>query len=214
MLAVRLQAIGYSDTRRSATGYYELARDARAEVLRTEGEEKEMWRERLRDLGVRVGNALVEMGDLEGARCHFETLLGRGWEDDQSIKARLALLCLRIGDLEGAKRWIDEIGDAKELGLKILEPLCRMAEGRYNDAVEQWTALRAGSEGNENALISQNLAVCLLYAGRLDEVNNLPRFSSFVPILTKSLPDPKYPRIARRSRSHFSRPDFQSCNRV
>ena len=151
-------------------GYYELAREARTEVAKSTGEERQMWKGRLEDLGVSVGNALVEMGDLEGAAKHLESLqLGRsGTDGDEMLRERIALLYLRIGDVAAAKRFISQA--ESESITKVLQPLVSMAEGRYEDAVEGWKALREAPSTLSNEMVTQNLAVCLLYTGRLDEV--------------------------------------------
>ena len=151
-------------------GYYDLAREARVEVAKSAGEARQMWKGRLEDLGVRVGNALVEMGDLEGAGRHLESLqLARSCADGDEIRReRIALLYLRIGDVAAAKRFVGEDGSGSTVG--VLQPLLRMAEGRYEDAVEGWKALRAAPSASNPEMATQNLAVCLLYTGRLDEV--------------------------------------------
>lgn len=151
-------------------GYYDLAREARVDVAKNAGEARQMWKGRLEDLGVRVGNALVEMGDLEGAGRHLESLrLGRsGADGDEMRRERIALLYLRIGDVAAAKRFVGEEQAGSMVG--VLQPLVRMAEGRYEDAVEGWKALRAAPSTSNPEMATQNLAVCLLYTGRLDEV--------------------------------------------
>ena len=151
-------------------GYYELAREARIEVSKRTGEERQMWKGRLEDLGVRVGSALVEMGDLEGAARHLESLqLGRsGTDGDEILRERIALLYLRIGDVAAARHFIGE-GESTS-AIKVLQPLLSMAEGRYEDAVEGWKALREAPSTPSPKMVTQNLAVCLLYTGRLDDV--------------------------------------------
>ncbi|KAA6416218.1 MAG: hypothetical protein FRX48_00938 [Lasallia pustulata] len=173
VLAVRLQGIGYGDRRRAVMGYYDLAREARVDVAKNAGEARQMWKGRLEDLGVRVGNALVEMGDLEGAGRHLESLrLGRsGADGDEMRRERIALLYLRIGDVAAAKRFVGEEQAGSMVG--VLQPLVRMAEGRYEDAVEGWKALRAAPSTSNPEMATQNLAVCLLYTGRLDEARSL-----------------------------------------
>ncbi len=157
-------------------GYYDLARDARVEARKaaTDGE-RNLWRERLKDLGVRVGNALIEMGDLAAARRHLETLRnGTDKEGDSILDSRLALLCLQLGDVGTARRYTNAAtsGDAAEKSTNVvLKPLLSMAEGRYEDAAAKWRAL---SEGQHAVLATQNLAVCLLYLGRIDEVSAFP----------------------------------------
>lgn len=155
-------------------GYYDLAREARIEVAKCTGKEKELWRGRLEDLGVRVGNALVEMGDLEGAARHLESLqLGRSsTAEGEILRERIALLFLRIGDVAAAKRSIAE-GESGST-MDLLQPLLSMAEGRYEDAVHGWKALREAPSTLSRGTVTQNLAVCLLYTGKLHEVSPPP----------------------------------------
>ncbi|MCJ1268106.1 hypothetical protein MMC22_007992 [Lobaria immixta] len=166
VLAVRLQGIGYGDSKRGVSGYYDLARDAREQIAKTVGDERRMWKERLEDLGVRVGNALIEMGDFAGAARHFESLRRRGGSDDVLLDGRLALLYLRLGDVAGARRYVEAVKD----GHGMLRPLLSMAEGRYEDAIAEWRELR---EGLDSEIVMQNLAVCLVYTGRLEETTSL-----------------------------------------
>ena len=170
---MRLQSIGQGDSRRGIIGYYNLAQDARAEIAKVSGEDKTMWRERLKELGIVVGNALVEMGNLEGAVRHLESLRVKGHEEDQIVTSRLALLYLRLGDMTAVRRYIFSRGhDGSEtLSNKLLLPLLSMAEGRYEDAVQGWRALLDSSPGENNAMITQNLAVCLLYTDKAEEAS-------------------------------------------
>ena len=111
LLATYLQHYPASPNLTSA--YYDLASYARhqyglAAMGRWE-EEKLAWKTRLRDLGVRVANALVEMGDWEGAKRHLQSLrvgLGDGLdarEEDELLRGRIALICARVGDLKEAR---------------------------------------------------------------------------------------------------------------
>jgi len=156
-------------------GYYELAREARLKVRKTDGEERAMWTTRLQDLGIRVGNALVEVGDLEGAARHLKTLqVSSGEEGEDTTKfARLALLYLRIGDVDAAREYVEftQNTEGQTTSSSVLRPLLSMAEGRYDSAVGQWKDLCDHSSEQESAMITQNLAVCLLYTGRIDEVH-------------------------------------------
>ena len=160
-------------------GHYELAREARLKVRQTDGEERAMWTARLQDLGIRVGNALVEMGDSEGAARHLKTLpVPSGEEDmDRTASARLALLYLRIGDVDAAREYVASSQEQQGhlTTNTILRPLLSMAEGEYDDAVDGWKGLRDHSSVEERTMITQNLAVCLLYTGRIDEVSHFPQ---------------------------------------
>ncbi|KAI9815320.1 MAG: hypothetical protein M1827_002800 [Pycnora praestabilis] len=176
VLAVRLQGVGFGDWRRGVMGYYDLAREARAEVRKSGGQERGMWKDRLLDLGIRVGSALVEMGDLEGAARHLDSLrTANSGEDDANMKGRLALLYLSIGDVAAARNCFAEDEEGMESGLRkhgVLEALCSMAEGRFEDAVTGWRRLLDGS-ASEEEMITQNLAVSLLYTGGLSEARAL-----------------------------------------
>lgn len=169
-------------------GYYELARDARREVSEAakagRDEDKRIWEGRLRELGVRVADAVVEMGDLEGAGRHLASLrAGREEGDDSSafdreVDDRLAvyeaLVWLRVGDLDSARRCLDnERGDkdTNSKGKGVLSALVQTADGDFPAAIDAWRALR--EEHPSDALIGQNLAVCLIYTGAMTEARDL-----------------------------------------
>lgn len=237
MLAVRLQALKSGDARRGVQGYYDLAAYARTRIRGTsDAEVKGMWKDRLRDLGVRVGNALVEMGDLEAGRRHFETLAEAttNSEEKTALSSWVAMLCLRMGDLEGARTWThgdQEAGEVSTIdapspttGQKhdVLKPLLNMAEGDYETAVTEWRSLL---NGPHNVLAKQNLAVCLLYTGHLSQVHSSsffslsPPFSYQEPHLDHSHTD-SYPSDlpaagrTRQRKPRFLCPHLQPGNRV
>jgi hypothetical protein len=179
VLAVRLQGIGFNDPRKGVMGYYDLARDARAELARLKAEvkadpgladaklvERQMWESRLWDLGIRVASALVEMEDLAGAGEHLKAL-PEG--HDRLGGVRKALLWLKLGDVEKARGYVGS-GEEEEF---VLLALADMAEGRYVEAAAAWKGLieRDGGAGEGNEMWRQNLAVCLLYSGQIGEVS-------------------------------------------
>lgn len=169
VLAVRLQSIGFGDSRRSIGGLYEIGLEARREVMRSGASESErnVWRQRLADLGVRSINALIEMGDFDAARRSLGNLRVPGTETEIT-KLRKALLLLRVGDLDAAGEVFNDTNDTKEAAL--LKPLISMSDGRYSDAVTEWRILGEDRTRTDGALVAQNLAVCLLYTGQLDQV--------------------------------------------
>ncbi|PUU81319.1 hypothetical protein B9Z19DRAFT_1043333 [Tuber borchii] len=180
VLAVRLQAIGVSDWRRSIALYYELAREARSEILKREAkpdspehnaEEIALWRGRLRDLGIRVASALVEMGDLAAASRHLEGL--RVSADDHELKAVLCLLYVRIGNLAAAKQALPA-ACGEDVHERILCALILMGEAKWAEAAAAWKEIsdtKTIGEGGDMA--SNNLAVCLLYMGDLKEARGV-----------------------------------------
>lgn len=169
VLAVRLQGVGFNDPRKGVMGYYDLARELRTDISKLRGkggdvnEERAMLEARLADLGIRVASALIEMEELDGAVCHLSKLSTIPLQFPQ-IRLQKALLLLQLGDVAAAQKCV--VGDSE--GDKIVAALSDMADGKYGDAVEAWKALCERDESN--TLYSQNLAVCLLYAGRMDEV--------------------------------------------
>lgn len=174
VLAVRLQGMGFSDPRRGVVGYYELGREARMEITKSKGRGAEgeaemgLWELRLKDLGLRVAGALIEMEDLDGAARHLNTLTltERGGELDMMR----ALLWLRAGDIAAARRCMADNDDNESHA--VILALSDLAEGKYDEAVGRWRALCQRDAGN--AMFAQNLAVCLLYTGRMDEVSYPP----------------------------------------
>lgn len=169
VLAVRLQSIGFGDSRRGIGGLYELGLEAWREIMHPElsRDEKVIWKERLADLGVRSVNALVEMGDYDSAKRSLHNLRTSGKANDGN-RSRKALLFLAMGDLDGAG---EVFGESDENEKALFKPLLSMAEGNYKDAVVEWqTLLETQPKRPDEAMINQNLAVCLLYTGQLNEV--------------------------------------------
>ncbi|KAJ5485865.1 hypothetical protein N7530_000165 [Penicillium desertorum] len=172
VLAVRLQSIGFGDSRRSIGGLYEIGLEARREIMRSEATEaeRELWKQRLADLGVRSVNALIEMGDFDAARRSLDSLRVPGPESNVT-KLRKALLLLRIGDLDAASQVFGDANETTEAAL--VKPLISMSDGRFADAVAEWRILGEDKTRTDGALVAQNLAVCLLYIGQLDESRQL-----------------------------------------
>ena len=161
MLAVWLLGVGHGDGRRSVGGYYDLAREARAELKKVpSSEEKQTWKERLKALALYVANALIEMGDPEAAVRHLESLRPRIGKDEV-LEGRLALLYINVGNVDAARQCLSDTSASD------LRPLLSMADGSYTDAVAQWKTSPSSD------LATQNLAVCLFYTGKVDETLEL-----------------------------------------
>ena len=153
---MRLQGLGYGDGRRGLGGYYDLAKEARAEVKKVaDPEEQQLWKERLKQLGLYVANALIEMGDPGAAVRHLESLRPKTGKDEV-LEGRLALLYINTGHMDAARRCLSGTS-------ALARPLLSMADGRYADAAEQWIASPSSD------LAKQNLAVCLFFTGKVDE---------------------------------------------
>lgn len=172
VLAVRLQSIGFNDPRKGIMGYYDLARQARAELSKVkaksdfgDGAERKLWEARLADLGIRVASALMEMEDLEGAAHHLATLSEQSTNlEAKPLNLQRAILWLKIGNVEAAQRCV--AGDAESA--EIVAALGNMADGEYEEAARAWNALCV--KDGQNAMFKQNMAVCLLYAGKMEQV--------------------------------------------
>jgi trafficking protein particle complex subunit 12 len=176
VLAVRLQGMGFNDARRGVMGYFDLARDARISLSNLkkdrEGNEGEikMWEHRLEDLGIRVASALVEMEDLDGAARFLQTLKPSSpahWQ----LEMKKALLWLCMGDVDAARSCLR---DDDEREKNMILALAYMADNEFENAVKLWNDMlsspRSEDDAGERAMWRQNLGVCLLYLGRMDEV--------------------------------------------
>ena len=171
LLLVRLQSIAATDGgRRGIMSLYALAAEVRQHIhdakLAKQNDQMELWSARLSDLGLRVADALVEMGELETATRHLDTLVGI---EESEFAYRKALLRLRVGDLAGAQACIDQIQNE---GRKAsLAPLMQVAWGDITQAVDMWRGMEeADSTGG---LTVTNLAVGLLYTGQIAQAKNL-----------------------------------------
>lgn len=178
MLLQRLGTLASGDGRRGVMGLYALAAECRgaAQAAAREGDEEgvEVWRERLSELGISVAGELVEMGELEAAARHLESL-GDGEdataEPREMIQTRKALLWLRLGDVEAAGRFISGSPQSAGINTAILPALISITNGDYSSAAATLSDLHARYPSNE--LISQNLAVSLLYTGRITDAYQL-----------------------------------------
>lgn len=178
LLVVRLTALGYGEWRKGIMGYYELARECRESILRaTDESERVLWRRRLRDCGIRVANTLVDMGDLDGAGRHLGTLSTPAGEHDagdtREVLVMEALVWLRVGDIASARRCLSQASDAGQDALLdgALAALVQLADSDYEAAATSFRALH--DQFPDDAMVAQNLAVCLLYTGHIPDAKDL-----------------------------------------
>ena len=118
-------------------------------------------RERGRELGLRVGNSLVEKGNLEGTACHLE-------DCRPAFLEKLALLHLRTGNIPAAQSLLPSISSSSPL-----PALTSMSTGDFHNAASQLSALTADTDTTDNALLLQNLALCLLYTNQLPKTRDI-----------------------------------------
>ena len=119
-------------------------------------EAKQMWKKRLKELGLSVANALIDNGDTRTAVRHLESIRPRVGKDEV-LEGRLALLHINAGNLHAARQCLSSTSASH------LNPLLLMADGRYADAAEQWKSLPSSD------LATLNLAVSIFYIGKVDE---------------------------------------------
>jgi tetratricopeptide (TPR) repeat protein len=170
VLNVRLQALGFGDSRRAVMSYHELAREAREHISkamsRHDNSARELWKARLHDLGIKVAGALIEMDDLAGASHHLASLPHKG---DSKLALSKALLWLQLGDADRARGCAKEtVGGAEEAENAeiLITALCDMADGEYEASLANWERL----QDLDDEMVATNTAVCLLYLGRMPEV--------------------------------------------
>ena len=172
LLVVRLAALGYGEWRKGIMGYYELARECRERILKADSEDEEiLWRTRLRDCGIRVANVLVEMGDFESAGRHLDTLSEAS--DSRELLIMETLVWLRVGDMQSARRCLSSASqiESDELVDGTLDALLQLANSEYTAATLSFQALHHNFP--DDAMVTQNLAVCLLYTGHISEAREL-----------------------------------------
>ena len=172
LLAVRLTALGYGEWRKGVMGYYELARECRENIVKVDSEDdKHLWKLRLQDCGIRVANVLVEMGDLEGAGRHLGSLSVSDrvadTAEEREILLMETLIWLRLGNMRAAHRCLSRApGNPDDKLINgSLQALLQLADSDYQGAASSFGALH--EQFPEDAMVAQNLAVCLLYTGRI-----------------------------------------------
>lgn len=111
------------------------------------------------------------MDDLAGAAVHLGTLGGGGGGNGAGgmVRVRRALLWLHLGDVDAARACVvgEEDGGVEE---RVVRALCDMADGEYDAALAKWTELK---ELVDDEMVGVNMAVCLLYVGRMHEVSGM-----------------------------------------
>ncbi|KAF2026191.1 hypothetical protein EK21DRAFT_92630 [Setomelanomma holmii] len=177
VLCVRLSALGYGEWRKGVMGYFELARECREMLVKssTPDVEKPLWRKRLRECGVRVASVLVEMGDLEGAGRHLGTLGDAESQDNEGgndgtteLRIMETLVWLRVGDIASARRCLARTSSTSpSLIADTLTALLHLSNSDFQSATSSFRTLH--TQYPTNAMIAQNLAVCLVYTGDIAE---------------------------------------------
>ena len=172
LIIVRLQAISVGDWRRGIITYFEMARECRWYLARSpDQQEKQLWIQRLIDLGLCVTHALVELGDPDGAARHLKAIQRDAETNKTAVSLRIALLYLHVGDLTAVREYL--AGDEETTNISsIIRALVLMAVGQYEEAVELFRKVETdvGGEQELKKVAMQNKAACLVYLGQISEV--------------------------------------------
>jgi tetratricopeptide (TPR) repeat protein len=213
VLNVRLQALGFGDSRRAVMSYHELAREARERISKAmaghDNSARELWKSRLYDLGIKVAGALIEMDDLAGAAHHLASLPSRG---DSKNALSKALLWLQLGDADQARECAKECAGGPEEAENtevLIQALCDMADAEYEASLANWERL----QDLDDEMIAINTAVCLLYLGRMSEVG-CPQVIPTQYARSHRKPGSRNTGEANRSRTNFTYTSFQPINNV
>ncbi len=146
---------------------YVLAGEARAHLKQALTDEDvsghDLWSERLRDLGLRVADALVEMGELETAERHLDSLTGLDLDD---VTYQKAMLRIQVGDISGAEHYLDKLESGNKKA--TLEILLKIADGQ--EATSSWQDLKRHPD---DGIMANNLAVSSLYAGNIMDARRI-----------------------------------------
>lgn len=171
LLLVRLQSANATDGgRRAVMALYALTSEVRSHIqaAKASGDQQhlESWSTRLRELGLRVADTLVEMGELETASRHLDTLVEIARDD---LAYRKALLRLRVGDISGAQRNIDTLQNPTQEA--ALNALAQFTNGKASEAISLCQQ-QAGEEPTD-PLFGSNMAVGLLYTGHITQAREI-----------------------------------------
>ncbi|KAI5198301.1 hypothetical protein E4T39_06833 [Aureobasidium subglaciale] len=182
LLLLHLQVHGQVDGHRKAImGLYALGGDCRtlAHKARVEKNEQDVgvWKTRLEELGVRVAAELVEMGELETARRHLDTLSSDTADDEtkQKMCTRKTLLLLKMGDTEAAQTCLSSIptplNEDAQIQKGVLEALTSLSSSAYSTALAQLQHLATSYPFS--ALVKHNLAIAHLYTNNVNTASSI-----------------------------------------
>ena len=172
--ALRLQSIGFSDPRRGVASLYDLGAECREYLSSStlSSAQRQLWSQRLQEVGVRVVNALVEMNDIDCARRTLDSTKPTTEEELGLWTLRKVTLSIRMGLLGEAQkivRYSNISGPEKS----ILESLIAVADDRFDAAIELLTRPTMEHHRPLLALAKQNLAVAYLYQGDIQHAKEV-----------------------------------------
>jgi thioredoxin-like negative regulator of GroEL len=181
LLLLKLSGLGADVHRRTIMGLYALSTDCRTLAARAKSENDDasfkLWKSRLQDLGLRVAGELIEMGELETARRHLDTLsLDTSIDAEEEVKTRIrkTLLLLKLGDIQAAETCLaastsssttsTDTDTDTSIQLKVLTALTHFSTSP-STALSSLQSL--ADQYPSNPLISHNLAIANLYTNNV-----------------------------------------------
>ena len=172
--ALRLQSIGFSDSRRGVSALYDLGLECRETIAspQTSENERQLWIGRLEEVGLRVVNALIELGDLDCASWTLESMKPSEETRVAQWHMRKVMLYLKMGLSGQAKSSIDKARLEQPQKL-LLEALVFIADDELDKAIEVLSDSSLDGEQDLLALAKQNLAVAYLYKGEIQKAKSL-----------------------------------------
>jgi trafficking protein particle complex subunit 12 len=167
---LRLQSIGFSDSRRGVSSLYDVAWECRAHLSDSElvPEERNIWTQRLQEVSIRVVNALIENGDLDVAVRLLKSLQPSKSEHGDLIfwASRMILLMIKLGNVDLVHDLLADLDFDLE-DLPIPHVLTAAAEGRLDEAAKLLSRYSDQPGTAVTPLFKQNLAWALLYRGHV-----------------------------------------------
>jgi thioredoxin-like negative regulator of GroEL len=177
LLLLKLQGLGADVHRRTIMGLYALSTECRTLAAKAKAEKDDAgfatWKHRLHALGLRVAGELIEMGELETARRHLDTLSSDTTGDAEEatkMRIRKTLLLLRLGDTQAAEQCLASSSSAQtdtdlDIQTQALKALTSLCSSDFSTALSTLQALAASHP--HNPLISHNLAIAHLYTNNV-----------------------------------------------
>lgn len=173
--ALRLQSIGFSDSRRGVTALYDLGLECRERIASpfTAANDVTLWERRLDEVGIRVVNALIEQGDLDCAYRTLDSMKPNIHNDSSLWISRMIMLCVKMGKIDEAATILEtsEITDSNKI---LYHSIVSVAKGEYNEATRLLSSIATGSTDDAlHSIAKQNLACAHLYSGQISECRKI-----------------------------------------
>lgn len=160
-------------------GLYALSTECRTLATKAKTENDDagftMWKSRLHDLGLRVAGELIEMGELETAKRHLDTLSSHTEDADGEAKVKMCirktLLLLKLGDTQAAEACFAAAASSTstdsdlDIHLQVLSALTCLCSSDFSTAVSSLQSVAATHPSHP--LIAHNLAVLHLYTNNV-----------------------------------------------